>query len=102
MSDSRFASTRTRTHCKKQLVLLRFEFSGAGGLVAAANKLADAIPQLRQRGIFNFPNVTFHVFSISQCDRPTSSANISIFAPGDKLSGSSLRQRIPQFGQVRD
>jgi hypothetical protein len=94
MSDSRFSSIRTRTHCKKQLVLLRFEVSGAGGLVTATNKLADAIPQLSQRGIFNFANVTFHVFSISECGRPTSGANISIFARCDKLSGPSLCQRI--------
>jgi hypothetical protein len=89
MSDSCVPSIRTRTHGKKQLVLLRFEVSGAGGLVAAAHKFADAITQLRQRNIFKFPNVSFHVFSISECDKLTSSANISIFARGDKLGRAS-------------
>src|SRR6201998_787629 len=89
MSDGRFSSIRTRAHCEKQLVLLRFEVSGVGGLVAAANKLADAVPQLSQRGIFNFPNLSFHVFSISECDRPQAAR---IFRFSNQVTSSAARR----------
>ena len=45
---------------KKHLVLLRFEAGGFGGVIAAAEELADTIAQFGQCGVFGVADLSSH------------------------------------------
>ena len=58
---------------KKHLVLLRFEASGFGGVIAAPEKLADAMAQIGQCGVFGITDISSHALSLSPYDMHASS-----------------------------
>jgi len=53
---------------QQHLVLLGLESGGFGGMIAAAEELADAIAQFGQGGVFRLANPSLHAQIISSYD----------------------------------
>ena len=66
---------------KKHLVLLRFEASGLGGIIAAPEKPADTIAQFGECSVLGVVDFSFHFLIISHYDI-NASANHRFRHPG--------------------
>jgi len=67
-TDTGLISVREAAHGEEHLVLLRFEASGFGGFITAVKKLAYAMAQFGQCGIFGITDLSSHILSLSPHD----------------------------------